>query len=87
MSGILHVDFIQGKVNMRKGVRRAAIAASHRMTALERDAEAIHAKTLLNCTARVLSTKERGIHALLTDANGVTVEISGGELAVAVSKD
>jgi hypothetical protein len=57
------------------------------MAALERDAEAIHTKTMLSCTARVLSTKERGIHALLTDGNGVTVEISGGELAVAVSKD
>src|ERR1700730_3682749 len=67
------------------GVRRAAITAGHRMAALERDAEAIHTKTLLSCTARVVSTQERGVHALITDDNGVTVEISGGDLMASVA--
>ena len=68
------------------GVRRAAIAASHRMAALERAADEIHAKTLLSCSARVVSTQERGVHALITDDNGVTVEISGGSLMASVAK-
>jgi hypothetical protein len=69
------------------GIPKAALAAGHRMAALERAAEAIHAKTLLSCTARVTSSPEAGLHALLTDAHGVTIEISGGQLAAAISKE
>ena len=79
-------DIVKAEVELT-GVRKAAMSAGRRMQALERDAEAVHVKTLLSCTARVLSTKENGVHALITDAHGVTVEIAGGELAVAVSKD
>jgi hypothetical protein len=68
------------------GVRRAAIAAGHRMAALESAADEIHAKTLLSCSARVASTPERGVHALITDDHGVTIEISGGALMAAVAK-
>jgi hypothetical protein len=67
------------------GVSKAAIAAGHRMMAPERDAESIHARTLLSCTARVTSTKGGGVHALLTDAFGTTLEISGGEVCAAVA--
>ena len=51
------------------GVRKAAMAAGRRMSALEEQAEALHAKTLLSCTARIVSTPESGLHALLTDAH------------------
>jgi len=77
-------DIVKAEAELT-GIRRAAITAGHRMAALKRDAEAIHTKTLLTCTARVVSTPERGVHALLTDDNGVTVEISGGSVAVAVA--
>jgi hypothetical protein len=50
-------DVIKAEVALN-GVRKAAIAASHRMAALEREAESIHTKTLLSCTARVVSTAE-----------------------------
>jgi hypothetical protein len=68
------------------GVRKAAQAAGRRMAALEEQADAIHAKTLLSCTARVVSTQEGGVHALITDHHGVTMEIAGGEVAVAVAQ-
>jgi hypothetical protein len=75
----------EGASHELTGVRKAAIAANHWMAALERQAEDVHAKTLLSCTARVVSTKEGGIHALITDDRGVTVEISGGELCAAIA--
>jgi hypothetical protein len=68
------------------GIHKAAMAAGRRMSALEEQAEALHAKTLLSCTARVVSTQQDGVHALITDHHGVTVEIAGGELAVAVAQ-
>ena len=76
----------EGASHELTGVRKAAIAAAKRLSALEEQAEALHAKTLLSCTARVVSTKDGGIHALLTDAHGVTMEIAGGEVAVAVAQ-
>lgn len=79
-------DIIKAEAGLT-GVRRAAIAAGHRMAALEREAENIHVKTMLACTARVTSTPKHGVHALLVDDNGVTVEISGGAVAVAVAKE
>jgi hypothetical protein len=60
-------------------VRKAAIAAGHRMATLERDAEAIHTRTLLSCTARFVSTKQDGVHALIVDDHAVAIEISGGD--------
>jgi hypothetical protein len=69
------------------GIPKAALAAGHRMAALERAAEAIHARTVLSCSARVTSSQANGVHALITDAHGVVIEICGGELAAAISKE
>ena len=77
----------QDAVKQLNSIKLAAAAAARRMQALENYAEAIHARTVHSCTARLVSTKENGIHELITDANGVTVEIAGGALAVAVAKN
>lgn len=77
----------QDAVKQLNSIKLAAAAAARRMQALENYAETIHARTVQSCTARLVSTKENGIHALITDANGVTVEIAGGALAVAVAKN
>ena len=69
------------------GIRKAAMAAGRRMAALEQAADAIHARTMTTCTARVTSTPETGLHALLVDGHGTTIEISGGQLAATISKE
>jgi hypothetical protein len=53
-------DIIKAEAGLT-GVRRAAIAAGHRMAALEREAENIHVKTMLARTARVTSTPKHGV--------------------------
>lgn len=77
---------IQKAMTELTGVRKAAVAAGRRMQALERQADEIHTRTMISCTARVVSTKEGGIHALITDQHGSTVELSGGSLAISVTK-
>jgi hypothetical protein len=86
-SGVAAQKLIEAATHELTGVRKAALTAGRRMQALELAAEAIHEKTLLTCTARLTSTPEAGLHALLTDAHGTTIEISGGQLAASISKD
>jgi hypothetical protein len=75
---------IEAATHELTGIRKAAMSAGRRMVALEEQAETLHAKTLLSCTARIISTPESGLHALLTDAC-VTIEISGGAVVAAVA--
>ena len=63
-------DIVKAEAELT-GVRKAAIAAGHRM--------AIHTRTLLSCTARFVSTKQDGVHALIVDDHAVAIEISGGD--------
>jgi hypothetical protein len=73
-------------VETLNGIRKAAAAAGKRMQALEAQAEEIHARTMQTCTARIVSGPD-GVHALIRDSHGVTVEISGGNVALAVAKE
>jgi hypothetical protein len=80
-------QLIETATHELSGVRKAALAAGRRMQALELAAEAIHARTMTTCTARVTSTPESGLHALLVDGHGTVIEISGGQLAASIAKE